>query len=61
MEVVSTLCFGSHTTPEPALIKMLMETVFTEDKSMKSLLSHDRSEAIPVIKSSFLQLLLEHE
>ena len=65
MEVVSTLCFGGQSAPEPALIKSLMELVFTEDKDLVSPLTEastsHKSDKINVVKSSLLQLLLEHK
>lgn len=60
MEVVSTLCFGGQSAPEPALIQMLMESFFTTEGSL-TFLSDGKKETSPVIKSSLLQLLLEHE
>lgn len=64
MEVVSTLCFGGHSAPEPALIKSLMELVFTEDSDLVSPITEaggSKSDNVSVVKSSMLQLLLEHK
>ena len=66
IEVVSTLCFGGQRAPEPDLIKMLLDIVFTEsDSGMVTQemvpLSDEKRDKIPVIRSSLLQLLLEHE
>lgn len=64
MEVVSTLCFGGQSAPEPALIKSLIEIVLTEDSdllSSDSRTSRSRSDKVSVVKSSLLQLLLEHK
>ena len=65
-EVVSTLCFGGQHAPEPDLIKMLLNIIFTEDdKGMATRdilpLPDEKKDKIPVIRSSLLQLLLEHE
>jgi len=35
MELVSTHCFGAHSVPEPDLIKMLINMVFTEGQETK--------------------------
>ena len=71
MEVVSNLCFGGHKPPEPDLIKMLMDTVFTEKKQAAvedvSVDTRDMTpyqadpDQIPVVRSFLLQLLLEHK
>ena len=68
MEVVSNLCFGGHKPPEPDLIKMLMNTVFTERKEDASALdTRDMTpyqadpDQVPVVRSFLLQLLLEHK
>lgn len=66
LEVVSTLCFGGQRAPEPDLIKMLLDIIFTDgDMGMATReivpLSDEKSDKIPVIRSSLLQLLLEHE
>ena len=67
MEIVSNLCFGGHKPPEPDLIKMLMNTVFTERKQDAALDTRDMTpyqadpDQIPVVRSFLLQLLLEHK
>lgn len=67
MEVVSTLCFGGQSAPEPDLIKMLMEIVFSFDEQSEVLSTQDltpldvKKDAVPVVRSSLLQLLLEHK
>ena len=66
LEVVSSLCFGGQYAPEPALIKILMEVVFMEkdmDLSTRQItpLPDSKSDKVPVVRSSLLQLLLEHE
>ena len=68
MEVVSNLCFGGHKPPEPDLIKMLMNTVFTERKEDTAALdTRDMTpyqadpDQVPVVRSFLLQLLLEHK
>lgn len=67
IEVVSTLCFGGQSAPEPALIKSLMEVVFTEDSDLVTPLIETKtekrlkSEKVSVVRSSLLQLLLEHK
>ena len=61
MEIVSTLCFGKQEVPEPELITMLMGLMLTEKKSVISSSSDRKMDTIPVIKSSLLQLLLEHK
>ena len=64
MEVVSTLCFGGQSAPEPELIKSLMEIVFTEDSDLVSPITEtggSKSDKVSVVKSSMLQLLLEHK
>ena len=64
MEVVSTLCFGGQRIPEPGLIKMLMQIVFTETPNSE-LTTQDLTDGkmgeVPVVRSSLLQLLLEHK
>ena len=66
MELVSTLCFGAHSAPEPDLIGMLINTVFTE-KQETEVETRDftyretKSDEVPVIRSFLLQLLLEHK
>ena len=67
MELVSTLCFGTHSAPEPSLIEMLINTVFTEQQETEvgtrdfSPYHEDESDKVPVIRSFLLQLLLEHK
>lgn len=70
MEVVSNLCFGGHKLPEPDLIQMLMNTVFTEkkeDTEASSINTRDMTpyqadpDRVPVIRSFLMQLLLEHK
>ncbi len=67
IEVVSTLCFGGQSAPEPALIKNLMEVVFTKDSDLVTPLieakseKHFKDESVSVVRSSLLQLLLEHK
>ena len=68
MELVSTLCFGGHEIPEPALITMLMDTIFTEKGQEGKLETREfspytktESDEIPVIRSFLLQLLLEYK
>lgn len=64
---MSSLCFGGQSAPEPALIENLMELVFTKDMELVSPIIETRSEKslkrgkVSVIKSSLLQLLLEHK
>ena len=63
MEVVSSLCFGQTTPPEPQLIEELLKVVFTEKDETKELSYSDKekTDAVPVIRSFLLQLLLEHK
>ena len=67
MEVVSNLCFGGHKPPEPDLIKMLMNTIFTEKQDDAALYTRDMTpyqadpDQIPVVRSFLLQLLIEHK
>ena len=58
MAVVSTLCFGGRSPPEPDLISMLME-VMTEKRGVISPVG--KLNEVPVVSSSLLQLLLEHK
>ena len=66
MELVSTLCFGTHSAPEPPLIAMLIDTVFTEREETEmetrefSPYHETKSDKVPVIRSFLLRLLLEH-
>ena len=63
MEVVSSLCFGQLSPPEPDLIKELLNVVFTEQDTTKDFTYSDKEETdkVPVIRSFLLQLLLEHK
>ena len=67
MELVSTLCFGTHLAPEPPLIQMLINTVFTERQETEvrtrefSPYHEAKSDEVPVIRSFLLKLLLEHK
>ena len=67
MELVSTLCFGAHLAPEPDLIGMLINTVFTEKQETEvgtrdfTPYREAKSDEVPVIRSFLLQLLLEHK
>ena len=63
MEVVSTLCFG-YGTPEDRLIKMLIDTVFSEkggaEVTTKELTySETTTDSVPVIRSFLLKLLVD--
>ena len=66
MELVSTLCFGTHSAPEPPLIAMLIDTVFKEREKTKvetwkfSPYRETECDEVPVIRSFLLRLLLEH-
>ena len=63
MELVSSLCFGGEAAPEPALVKMLLDTVFVEkNDSTQDLTPYkdDKADKVPTIRSFLLQLLLEH-
>ena len=63
MEVVTTLCFGGDSMPEPELIKMLMDIIFTENDSTRDLtpFTDAKGDKSPIVRSSLLQLLLEHK
>jgi len=67
MELVSSLCFGGHSAPEPDLIKMLINMVFTEGQETEvgtrdfSPYHGGRSDKVPIIRSFLLRLLLEHK
>ena len=67
MELISTLCFGAHLPPEPAVIKILINTVFTKQQELEvgtrdfSPYHETKSDEVPVIRSFLLQLLLEHK
>ena len=63
MEVVSTLCFG-YGIPEDRLIKMLIDTVFSEkggaEVTTKELTySEATTDSVPVIRSFLLKLLVD--
>ena len=66
MEVVSSLCFGGPSVPEPQLVKLLLDTVFIESSeeriSTRELTPYQNEghDSVPVIRSFILQLLLEH-
>lgn len=53
--------------PEPDLIELLMEMVFTMDESSSVWSTRDltplegKKDDVPVVRSSLLQLLLEHK
>lgn len=65
--VVSNLCFGGETMPEPALIEMIMGIVFTKSDSTSlgtralTPVVNGKIDEVPVVRSSLLQLLLEHK
>ena len=67
MELVSSLCFGAHSAPEPDLIKMLINMVFTEGQEADvgtcdfSPYQEGRSDEVPIVRSFLLRLLLEHK
>ena len=65
MEIVSTLCFGGQNAPDSDLIKMLMQLIFTENKksglTTQDLTPLGHKDKTPVVRSSLLQLLLEHK
>ena len=63
MEVVSTFCFGGQTTPEPELIKSLMKMLTEENDLLSPITEIGRSKGdkVSVVKSSLLQLLMEHK
>ncbi len=58
MAVISTLCFGGKATPEPALIIMLVEVLYSEDYKLISFLVDKK--LLSGVRSSLLQLLMEH-
>ncbi|XP_019853235.1 PREDICTED: E3 ubiquitin-protein ligase RNF213-like [Amphimedon queenslandica] len=62
MEVVSSLCFGQATPPEPDLISELLNIVITEQNKTKEFTysEEEKADKVPVIRSFLLQLLLEH-
>ena len=59
--MVAALCFGGQQAPEAALIEMLMDIIFTKNLEMVSPLKDGKSDKVSVVKSSLLQLLLEHK
>ena len=65
METVSRLCFGQETPPEPAVVKELINSVFTEKQgeleTRESLLQSGKEDKVPVIRSFLLQLLVQHK
>ena len=66
MELVSSLCFGQATPPEPELIKHLLNIVFVEkeDKLETKEFTYSKNakkDRVPVIRSFLLQLLLEYK
>ena len=59
MEVVSSLCFGQDCAPKPELIKMLMEIIFTNDRTRNlTPFMDEQTDKTPTIRSPLLQLLL---
>ena len=63
MAVVSSLCFGQTTPPEPELITELLNIVITEKNKTKEFTysEEEKTDEVPVIRSFLLQLLLEHK
>ena len=66
MELVSCLCFGQASPPEPELIEHLLNIVFVEkdDKLETSDFTYSKKlvkDRVPVVRSFLLQLLLEHK
>ena len=66
MEIVSYLCFGQATPPEPKLIELLLNIVFVEqdDKFETKEFTYSKNvkkDRVPVIRSFLLQLLLEYK
>ena len=61
IEVISSLCFGGREPPQPELVKELMRMLFTEDRDLVSPASEGKADEVSGIKSSLLQLLLEHK
>lgn len=63
MEIVSSLCFGQLSPPDSDLIRELLNVVFTEQQKTKEFTYSERqkTDAVPVIRSFLLQLLLEHK
>ena len=62
MEIVSSLCFGGNTPPEPELINVLMDTILMDSKTRKLTPYKDMEpDDTPTIRSFLLQLLLEHK
>ena len=66
MEMVSDLCFKGEAAPEPELIRMLLDIVFTEkDQNLPHTqdltpYKDDKVDKIPTVRFFLLQLLLEH-
>ncbi|CAI8034865.1 E3 ubiquitin-protein ligase RNF213 [Geodia barretti] len=75
IEVVSSLCFGQSSAPEDALVMVLLDIVFTEQKEVEeggegeggkrgtrnlTPFKDDVKDKLPVVRSFLLQLLLEH-
>ena len=76
IEVVSSLCFGQSSAPEDALVMVLLDIVFTEQKEVEeggegkggkrgtrnlTPFKDDVKDKLPVVRSFLLQLLLEHK
>ena len=67
VEVVSSLCFGQDSPPEPQLIIILMNLVFYEETSglklrdMRPFKEEESGGTVTFIRSFLLQLLLEHK
>ena len=57
MEMVSSLCFGGREVPEPALIQLMLDKVLHDSRSSPLLQEGDDK---PVVRSTLLQLLLQH-
>ena len=66
MEVLSTLCFGQESL-QPELIQLLIESVFKARETGAGLGTrpltpyNTRTDEVPTIRSSLLQLLLAHK
>lgn len=66
-EVVSSLCFGNQDeAPESRLIDKLMNMVFKKNKrtgtfKTQEISPHKDADSYPIVRSSLLQLLLEHK
>ena len=66
MELVSSLCFGRATPPEPELVEHLLNMVFVEKEDKLetkefTYSKHVKKDRVPVIRSFLLQLLLEYK